>query len=66
MKTKTFDCVEMKRRGATRIHEAIKDFTFEEKVAYWEKRSREYQEVVQERRATRSEGPAEESGLRPK
>jgi|GEM_PF-6921774 len=25
MKTKTFDCVEMKRRGSQRIHEVIED-----------------------------------------
>ena len=44
MKTKTFDCVEMKRRGSQRIHEAIKDMTFEQKVAYWRDRSRRFRE----------------------
>jgi len=39
MKTKTFDCVEMKRRGAARIYERIKDMTPAEEVAYWKKRT---------------------------
>jgi hypothetical protein len=44
MKTKTFDCVEMKRRGALQIHETTKDMTFEQKVAYWRGRSRQFRE----------------------
>jgi hypothetical protein len=44
MKTKTFDCIEMKRRGSQRIYEAIKDMTFEQKVAYWRERSRQFRE----------------------
>jgi hypothetical protein len=44
MKTKSFDCVEMKRRGAERIHEIIKNMTFDEKVAYWRERSRIFRE----------------------
>jgi hypothetical protein len=38
MKTKTFDCVEMKRRGAALIYEKIKDMTIDEQVAYWKER----------------------------
>jgi hypothetical protein len=56
MKTKTFDCVEMKRRGAQRIHETIKDMTFEQKVAYWRNRSRQFQEE-QQRLADRNPRP---------
>jgi len=41
MKTKTFDCVEMKRRAALRIHERMKDMTVEERIEYWRRRSRE-------------------------
>ena len=44
MKTKTFDCVEMKRRGAQRIYEVTKDMTFEQEVAYWRERSRQFRE----------------------
>jgi hypothetical protein len=49
MKTKTFDCLEMKRRGDQRIHEATKGMTFEEKVAYWRQRSRQFREERQRR-----------------
>ena len=52
MKTKTFDCVEMKRRGSQRIHEAIRDMTFEQKVAYWRDRSQRFREE-QERLASK-------------
>ncbi|MCK6486526.1 MAG: hypothetical protein HUU22_11980 [Phycisphaerae bacterium] len=43
MKTKTFDCVEMKRRAAERIVRQTKDLTFAEKVAYWRRRSEAFQ-----------------------
>ena len=41
MKAKKFDCVEMKRRGADKIHEDTKDMTPREKLAYWRQRTRE-------------------------
>jgi hypothetical protein len=43
-RTKTFDCVEMKRRGAQRIYEATKDMTLEQEVAYWREQSRQFRE----------------------
>lgn len=55
MKTKVFDSIQMKRDGAVRIHEEIKDFTFQEKVDYWERKSREYQEKVARLRRSRAE-----------
>ncbi len=42
MKTKTFDCVEMKRRGAERIHERLKNMTLEQKIDYWRQRSQSF------------------------
>jgi hypothetical protein len=42
MKTKTFDCVEMKRRGAMRVHERLKDMTVEQQVEYWHRRNEEF------------------------
>ena len=36
MKTKTFDCVQMKRRGAERITKNLEGKTFEEKLKYWQ------------------------------
>jgi hypothetical protein len=41
MKTKSFDCVEMKRRGSLRIHEETKDLTPEDKAEYWKRRNEE-------------------------
>ena len=35
MKTKTFDCVEMKRRGAKLVYEEVKDMTTEQELEYW-------------------------------
>ncbi|RJP19275.1 MAG: hypothetical protein C4527_27220 [Candidatus Omnitrophota bacterium] len=40
MKTKTFDCIKMKREGASYIYEQIKDLSREEKIAYWMSRNR--------------------------
>jgi hypothetical protein len=51
MKTKAFDCVEMKRRESQRICEATKDMTPEQELAYWRERSRQFREE-QERRST--------------
>lgn len=36
MKTKTFDCVEMKRKGAERVMERTKGMTREEELKYWQ------------------------------
>ena len=41
MKTKKFDCVEMKRKGARKVYEATKGMTVDEEVEYWRKRTRE-------------------------
>jgi hypothetical protein len=46
MKTKTFDCVEMERQGAERIYEATKALSFEQKVAYWQRQSRQFREQL--------------------
>lgn len=46
-KKKSFDCVEMKHRGGDRIHEALRDLTHEERMAYWEQRNRETRELQQ-------------------
>ena len=42
MKTKTFDCVEMKRKAAARIQEQIGNLTMEQKIEYWRQRSKEF------------------------
>ena len=48
MKTKTFDCVEMKRKGAARIYEERKDMTMEELIEYWRKQSADFLKHVED------------------
>jgi len=38
---KTFDCVEMKCRGAEMVMAETRGMTFEEEVAYWKRKSGE-------------------------
>lgn len=40
MKAKTFDCVEMKHRGAEKVREQINGMTLEQELAFWQERSR--------------------------
>jgi hypothetical protein len=50
MKTKTFDCVEMKHLGAEKVQEQIAGMTREEEIKFWKERSQELrrrQEAVQ-------------------
>lgn len=52
-KVKTFDCVEMKRRAAERIHALLANMTSAEKLEYWRKRSeafRREQEALKARK----------------
>jgi hypothetical protein len=37
MKTKTFDCVDMKRRGAERVRRQLAGKSLEEKLKFWKK-----------------------------
>ena len=36
MKTKTFDCVEMKRQGAGKVQQELAGMTLEEEIAFWQ------------------------------
>ena len=38
MKTKVFDCVAMKHKGASKIYEQTKGMTLEQELAWWKKR----------------------------
>ena len=52
MKAKTFDCVEMKHRGAEKVREQINGMTLEQELAFWRERSRilrQRQESVREK-----------------
>jgi hypothetical protein len=51
MKTKRFDCVEMKRQGALRVHERLKDMTVEQQIEYWRQRSEQFQRDQERLRA---------------
>ena len=39
MKNKTFDCVEMKRKGAEAIYRKIASLSMEQQLEYWRKGS---------------------------
>jgi hypothetical protein len=47
---KNFDCVKFQDDAALRIYEEIKDFTLEQKVEYWKRKSeealRQHQEMM--------------------
>lgn len=51
MKTKTFDCVEMKRQATLRVHERLKDMTVAQQIEYWRQRSEEFQRDQERLRA---------------
>lgn len=42
-KSKPFDCVEMKRRGAELVRQRIAGMTLDQEIEYWRKRSEEFQ-----------------------
>lgn len=39
MKNKQFDCVEMKHKGAERVHQAIDGLSKEQQIDYWKRGS---------------------------
>jgi hypothetical protein len=39
-KKKDFDCVEMKRKGAEKVQQAIRGMTLEQELAFWEEGTR--------------------------
>jgi hypothetical protein len=45
MRTKTFDCVEMKRRGAEKVMKNLKGKDKGEQLAYWRKGTKELKEL---------------------
>jgi len=55
MKTKTFDCVEMKHRGAEQIRKEIESMTLEQELEYWRRQTEELrreQEAVKKGRSS--------------
>ena len=53
-KTKRFDCVEMKRRGAEKIMQEIQGMTREEELQYWRRGTEELRRL---QRSTKSRSP---------
>jgi hypothetical protein len=51
MKPKTFDCVEMKQRGAEKVQEEIARMTPEEEIAFWQNGTEELRQKQQKLRA---------------
>lgn len=51
MKTKAFDCVEMKRRGAESLRQRLTGMTLEQEIEYWRQRSEDFQRDQERLRA---------------
>jgi hypothetical protein len=49
MKTKTFDCVEMKQRGAEQVQQELMKMTPEEEIAFWQKGTEKLRQKQQTR-----------------
>ena len=47
MKTKSFDCVAMKREGSRLIYEQVKNMTPEQELAWWKAREAESRKRLQ-------------------
>ena len=58
MKTKTFDCVEMKRRGSEYVYSIIKDMTPEEELEFWRQRT---EEMRREQERLRTQKPTSDT-----
>ncbi|MFZ2148548.1 MAG: hypothetical protein WAV28_15140 [Sedimentisphaerales bacterium] len=50
MKTKTFDCVQMKRQGAEIIRKELEGKSFEQQLEYWQKGTIELKKLQQKLR----------------
>jgi hypothetical protein len=50
---KTFDCVEMKRKGAARVQARLQGMSREEQLRYWQERTNELMELQREVLRTR-------------
>lgn len=52
MKTKTFDCVEMKRCGAQLVQKHLKGKTAAQQLAYWKKGTESLRRLQEKRKNT--------------
>jgi hypothetical protein len=54
MKTKTFDCVEMKHRGSLEVYETVKSMTVEQEMNYWRDKTDELRARLDAQRRKRT------------
>lgn len=47
MKTKRFDCVDMKHKGAERVYQAISGLSKEQQLDYWKRGSEDLRRALQ-------------------
>lgn len=57
MKTKKFDCVEMKRKGAEIVQKKIKSMTVKQELEYWQKRTAEMKKKIAGQRVKYPQNP---------
>lgn len=58
-KSKTFDCVDMKRKGAEQVQQEIAGMSIEQELAYWRKGTEELRTLKDSRRKTKgTNGPS--------
>ena len=55
MKMKEPDCVAMKRRGAKKIYEQTKDMSLQQRLEFWDERTRELRSRQEELRNKRTQ-----------
>ena len=48
MKNKTFDCVEMKRKGAEAVYQKVASLSIEQQLEYWHKGSASLRKQMQQ------------------
>jgi hypothetical protein len=53
--TKTFDCVEMKRKAQEEIWEEIKDMTREQQLKYWQEQGDLLRKEIEQAKAKKKE-----------
>jgi hypothetical protein len=53
MKTKSFDCVQMKREGAEQVRRQLESLTPEQRRAFWEERYQRLRERQQQRKQSK-------------
>jgi exonuclease VII small subunit len=53
MKTKTFDCVRMKRWGAERVMKQLEGKSLQEQLEYWQKGTEDLRKLQQKLKKTR-------------